>query len=165
MKNDCLLRFITDGLIFHGNQENHQTLTASLLNAIFPENNPSQGIPPIPERLAIQATASILSVQSVKCELSFTPFKTIPYEDYYGAYQQLSKNPAYIGLGYDPKRIFDGEIKTKHISIVKSCSEQGLILDDIELENPVFRTWEDIEIDTLPVNGGFWSLTKVKNET
>ena len=164
MKNDCLIRFIADGLIFHGNRESYSALSAILLNAIFPEKDHSRGIPPIPERLAIKSTASILSTQSVKCELSFTPFNTIPYEDYYAAYQQLSKNSAYIGLGYDPKRIFGGKIETKHVSRIKGCTEQGITLDDIELESPLFRTWEEVEIDTLPVDGGFWILKKVKNE-
>jgi len=161
MKNDCLLRFIADGIVHLGNQENHQKLINSLRVTIFPKIDRHIDIPPIPEQLAITATANFLSDQPVPSKLSFIPFYTIPYEDYYGTCELLSKKSPFLGLGFDPKRIFGGDVRTKHISRIQSFSEKGAILDDTELKNPIFRSWEDIEKDTLPVYGGFWCLIKI----
>lgn len=160
MKNDCLVRFIADGLLHHGSKLTQEELMRNLISEIFPSKDDDSEIPPIQELQAISNTRRFLSRHIPKCRLGFTPIRTIPYSDYTGFLEDLARNNAYLGLGYDPKRLFNGNEEVKHVSTVIDFNRHGATIQDPELPNKTFCSWEDVERDTFQVNGGFWHLTQ-----
>lgn len=158
MKNDCLVRFIANGLLHHGSTLTQEELIHHLIKEIFPTKDVALDIPPIPETQAISKTQTFLSCHVPECKLGFTPINTIPYEDYSSFFEELAKKNAYIGLGYDPKRLFNGTEEAKHVSTIVEINRHGATLQDPELPQNTFCSWEEIERDTIQVNGGFWHL-------
>jgi hypothetical protein len=156
MKNDCLLKFIADGMRFYGNKNDRETLILLLAKEIYPQLVVHEDIPTTAQDLALTATSDFLSKAAPACELSFINFKQIPFEDYSECCEKLLKRRAFVGLGFNPNRIFNGFGKNKHVSIIKSATNKGLTIVDDELFEELFIDWEDVERDVFSVNGGFW---------
>lgn len=158
MKNDCLIRFIADGLVHAGSPYLHHELIENLIKAIYPDMTDHSEILPVKDSLALSATKTLLEDHTPSCALGFTPLNSIPYEDYLGYCEELAKRNCFIGLGYDPKRIFNSTLESKHVSRVVDFNRHGLFIEDPELDESVFYPWDEIEVDTIHVNGGFWFL-------